>query len=624
VNRKLLLATVLIACVVAGGTEAYADSGAVTATPVARVRFPDRGFLINLPTSRQLSPRDVVVRENGELVPNPSLAPVESSHESLGTVLVLDTSDSMKGRPLSDALTAMRQFAAQFSGDKEKIGLLTFNASWRLVLRPSASGDLAGTLALVPLTREGTHIYDALAQALNVIHASKLAAGSIVLLSDGADTGSKTRETALVTRARRMHVRVFTVGLHSGQFAPAPLKRLASSTGGSFAEATTSASLAPIFGSLGHRLANEYLLRYRSSANPGAAVVVTLRVRGLGLSTFDYTSPKVVAVGAFHRSVLARFWSSIGSLMLISLFAAALVGVAVAVLVHRPASDLRKRIAEFASLASAKQKQVEEKPLLSSRLLGGTERSLARTQWWARFHEELEIANIRMSAEQIIGLAVVGTLLAMLLLYRMAPVFALFGLGVPAIVYGYCRRELRRVRWSFESQLPDNLQVLASALRAGHSFVGALSVVAADAFEPSKREFTRIVADEQLGVPLEDSLREVARRMDNSDLEQVALVAELQRRSGGNMAEVLDRVVDTVRNRFDLRRMVRTLTAQGRLARWILTFLPVFLAGIIGLLDPSYMKPLFTSSGGQVVVAIAAVMVIMGSLAIKRIVEIKV
>jgi tight adherence protein B len=294
------------------------------------------------------------------------------------------------------------------------------------------------------------------------------------------------------------------------------------------------------------------------------------------------------------------------------------------VLVHRPASDLHKRIAEFANLNSAKQKQVDEKPLLSSRLLGGTERSLARTKWWARFREELEIANIRMSAEQIIGLAVVGTLLVMLLLYLMAPIFALFGLGVPAIVYGYCRRELRRVRWSFESQLPDDLQVLASALRAGHSFVGALSVVAADAFEPSKREFTRIVADEQLGVPLEDSLREVARRMDNSDLEQVALVAELQRRSGGNMAEVLDRVVDTVRNRFDLRRMVRTLTAQGRLARWILTFLPVFLAGIIGLLDPSYMKPLFTSGGGQVVVVIAGVMVIMGSLAIKRIVEIKV
>jgi tight adherence protein B len=161
-------------------------------------------------------------------------------------------------------------------------------------------------------------------------------------------------------------------------------------------------------------------------------------------------------------------------------------------------------------------------------------------------------------------------------------------------------------------------------LRAGHSFIGALSVVAADAVEPSKREFTRIVADEQLGVPLEDSLREVARRMDNSDLEQVALVAELQRRSGGNMAEVLDRVVETVRGRFDLRRMVRTLTAQGRLARWILTILPIFLAGIISLLDPSYMRPLFASGGGQAALAVAGFMVIMGSLAIKRIVEIKV
>jgi tight adherence protein B len=136
-------------------------------------------------------------------------------------------------------------------------------------------------------------------------------------------------------------------------------------------------------------------------------------------------------------------------------------------------------------------------------------------------------------------------------------------------VRGVCRRSLQKVRRAFEDQLPTNLQVLASALRAGHSFVGALSVVAADASEPAKREFMRTVADEQLGVPLEDSLREVARRMANDDLEQVAIVAELQRQSGGNMAEVLDRVVDTVRSRFDLRRMVRTLTAQGRMARWI-------------------------------------------------------
>jgi tight adherence protein B len=166
--------------------------------------------------------------------------------------------------------------------------------------------------------------------------------------------------------------------------------------------------------------------------------------------------------------------------------------------------------------------------------------------------------------------------------------------------------------------------VLASALRAGHSFVGALSVVAADSSEPSKREFTRVVADEQLGVPLEDSLREVSRRMANNDLEQVALVAELQRQTGGNMAEVLDRVIETIRGRFDLRRLIRTLTAQGRMARWILTLLPVSLALFITLINPSYISPLFTTAGGQIILTVAAVMVISGSIAIKRIVDIKV
>jgi tight adherence protein B len=112
--------------------------------------------------------------------------------------------------------------------------------------------------------------------------------------------------------------------------------------------------------------------------------------------------------------------------------------------------------------------------------------------------------------------------------------------------------------------------------------------------------------------------------MANSDLEQVALVAELQRQTGGNMAEVLERVIETIRGRFDLRRLIRTLTAQGKMARWILTFLPIALAAFISLINPQYIKPLFTTTGGQIILTIATLMIIMGSLAIKRIVDIKV
>ncbi len=131
------------------------------------------------------------------------------------------------------------------------------------------------------------------------------------------------------------------------------------------------------------------------------------------------------------------------------------------------------------------------------------------------------------------------------------------------------------MREEFADQLPPNLQVLASALRIGHSFVGALTVVVENAHEPSRSELQRVVADERLGVPLEDAIQRVAVRMDSRDLEQVALLAQLQRTAGGNSAEVLDTVIETLRERADIRRLVKTLTAQGRMARWILTALPI-------------------------------------------------
>ena len=230
-----------------------------------------------------------------------------------------------------------------------------------------------------------------------------------------------------------------------------------------------------------------------------------------------------------------------------------------------------------------------------------------------------------MPAIQILLWTVVATLGLMWLFATIlgSSLFAVFGLGVPFAVRGWIRRKLEGRRRAFAEQLPDNLQVLASALRAGHSFVGALSVVVDDASEPARSEFRRVVADEQLGVPLEEALKTVVRRMDNDDLDQVALVAALQRRTGGNMAEVLDRVTDTIRERFELRRMVATLTAQGRLSRWVVSALPVVLLAAISALNPAYVNPLFTTTGGRVMLIGATLMVVAGSLVIKRIVDIK-
>jgi tight adherence protein B len=205
-----------------------------------------------------------------------------------------------------------------------------------------------------------------------------------------------------------------------------------------------------------------------------------------------------------------------------------------------------------------------------------------------------------------------------------AGIISLIGLAVPFAVRGLIMYKIDRKRRAFSDQLPDNLDVVASGLRAGHSLVGGLSLVVNDAAEPSRSEFQRVVADEQLGVPLEDALSVVARRMKSRDVEQVALVSSLQRETGSNSAEVLDRVIESIRERAGLRRLVRSLTAQGRMSRWVVTFLPVGLLLAISAINPAYMRPLFTHTSGRVILTIGAIMIISGSLLIKKIVNIKV
>jgi tight adherence protein B len=259
-------------------------------------------------------------------------------------------------------------------------------------------------------------------------------------------------------------------------------------------------------------------------------------------------------------------------------------------------------------------------------LLAGAEGAFERLRWWPRFKATLELADINASPTQIVLLTGLSTAFAMFMLYVFLGVLgALLALLLtPVVVRLVIQKKLNRRRRAFADQLPDNLEVLAAALRAGHSLVAALSAVVEAAPEPASSEFRRIVAQEQLGVPLEDALGTVVKRMDNNDLDQVALVARLQRETGASAAEVIDRVIETVRARADLRRLVRTLTTQGRLSRWVLTCLPVGLAFVLPLISPGWMDPLLHRGAGQALLVLATLMVAAGSFVIGKIVDIKV
>ncbi len=303
----------------------------------------------------------------------------------------------------------------------------------------------------------------------------------------------------------------------------------------------------------------------------------------------------------------------------------ALIAYAIHLLLRLRANrKLRSRLGDFVTLPEeerARERRREVTEFLAAAQGSGF---LRDRSWFQRFSEDVEVAEIKTSPTRLFVWGLLGGIGAGLVAAFALEVewAVLLGVLVPAGIYFEVGRRADRMRKRFAEQLPENLEVMASALRAGHSLVGSMSVVVDEAAEPSRTEFRRVVTDEQLGVALDDALEVTARRMRNTDVDQVAVVAMLQRQAGGNMAEVLDQVVANIRARMALRRLVQVLTAQGRMARWILTGIPVVLVLFLLSVNPSHLDPLWHRTVGQVALVAGVFMVIVGGFVLKKITEI--
>jgi tight adherence protein B len=619
-SRTLLAAFVGTLVLCGAAAAAPAGSADVRLAPVTRLPFPERGYVLHVPEETELDAGDVVVRENGRRAGGVRVDPLASSGLRFGVVLALDASESMTGAPAAAAIRAARAFVSHRATAGE-VGVVAFNRNISVLRDPTTDGTaLRRALASPPPLAYGTRINDALMQSLTLLREAKVSSGSIVLLSDGADIGSLHSLEEAVAAAREQRVRVFTVALRSRAFDAEPLRKIADQTGGSYAEARSASELASVYEALGDQLAGEYLIRYRSDARPESEVSVNVRVAGMGGAATSYVAPTPSLLPPYHRSLVSRFLLSGSSALLISLLFGLLVCGLLLLLVRRPKSTVVHRVQTFAPGTPSTRAGDA-----AAAALRAATRNRYTSGWWAQLERDLELARMTASPQRVVGIALLGTFAITLIAVMLsAPLLGLFGLTTPLIARAVVRRKVKAVRAEFADQFPGSLQVLASALRTGYSFNGALGVVVDNAAEPARSELARVMQDDQLGVLPEDAIRRLARRMANRDIEQVALLAELQRTSGGNSAEILDTVVATIRERAEIRRLVRTLTAQGRMARWILTALPVFLTAFLWLVHPDVMAQFFTSSGGQVALAVAALMVAAGSVLIQRIVEIDV
>jgi tight adherence protein B len=150
------------------------------------------------------------------------------------------------------------------------------------------------------------------------------------------------------------------------------------------------------------------------------------------------------------------------------------------------------------------------------------------------------------------------------------------------------RKQSQRLH-GFEGQLPDTLSLWVNALRSGYSVMQSMEAIAKESPEPTSVEFRRVVQEVQLGIPMEDALEHLLRRMPSEDLDLVNTAVNIQREVGGNLAEILDSIAHTIRDRIKLKGEIRVLTSQGRITGWVISMLPVVLTIFLYIVSPSYM-----------------------------------
>jgi tight adherence protein B len=188
--------------------------------------------------------------------------------------------------------------------------------------------------------------------------------------------------------------------------------------------------------------------------------------------------------------------------------------------------------------------------------------------------------------------------------------------------YMRVRRQRTKRLNAFEAQLPESIDLLGRAIRAGHPLSSGLKMVADETREPIAGEFRRAFEEQRFGLPFEDAILAMADRVTLVDVRILVTAILIQREVGGNLAEVLDNLASVIRARFVIRRQLRTYTAQGRMSGYVLAVLPIAVGTIIYLLNPTYIGILFTDPMGKLMLATASVMQIIGFLWIRNIVNI--
>ena len=549
--------------------------------------------------------------------------------DQLDLVLLMDTSGSMRGKAMTAAKRAAEQFVSTLP-DNVRVSVVGFGTVPRVVTPFSTDHDRHRS-AIRQLEATGqTALHDAIAAAAaQFTDAGKRR--TIVLLSDGGDTASTKGIGAASAALERADATVYAVQLVTSESDKAALSTLARN--GRVVPATNPTALAAVYAAIAQELVSQYRVSWVSGAHGTTPVRVSVAHDGIqaaALTTMRLPAappppavepdpvpapPQPVAgtvaaepgIFADPRVVIAGgvlFFVGM-TLLLLQLLATR----------RRPMSSLGRTRGDGAGLQRGLSELAEHAVLLADRSLrkgqaGTLNAALERGGINLRPGEFLVMAACAVLTALAVGFLLGGTLIGLLLAVAAAVAAKLF-----VSVRGERRRRL------FADQLHETLQLISGSLRAGYGLLQAVDAVAREAASPTAEEFRRLIVETRLGREFTSSLNAMAARLRNEDFEWVVQAITIHREVGGDLAEVLDAVAHTIRDRNQLRRQVKALSAEGKLSGIVLCIIPPAVGALIAFINPGYLTPLVTTGYGIVASAMGLALMILGVFWMRRVVR---
>ncbi len=639
---SLLLAVYVLA--ITGGIAFAQETDGILIDDIDSSAFPAVVATITGPSSlagSELTQADVTVRENGQ-VRAASITPIPS--DDLEVILLIDTSGSMSGAPITQAREAASQFIDQMP-PTTRIAVIGFGPEQVLASEFTTDTQISrDAVAALPVFGE-TALYDAVLFAIAEFGPSQGAERRLVIVSDGGDTASGAPIDLPITQLRSSGVQVQVISLLTPESDSPALASLAAAGNGRVVEASDPAALTETFQSIASALVSQYEVAFEAEQGGRTEIEIAVSVGSVDSSAIASvvlppveapvptaaptpvpaeSLPQPAATATPAAAVTTLVDDSTASWLypvgLASMFVA-LAGLFWLILSPgRRASALRTWAPAAVDSGRSLSGWLRGSPGLLTEVIGGT---LSRKGRERRLELALARAGIELRATEMVligGVAVAIAVLVGLLAFGLVG-GAASGVGTFVAIRAWLGWLGRRRTAAFAAQLHGALTMMAGSLRSGYSLSQSVDAVARETESPISDELNRALVEVQLGRDLTEAFEGIADRVDSADFHWVVEAIEISRTVGGNLGEVLDNVAKTIRDRDRVARQVRTLSAEGRLSAWILSFLPFIMAAYLALVNPDYLSYLTDTGAGRVVMSITGVIVAVGIVWMRKIVK---